>query len=281
MNNYKLPLITTTISFFVWFGLYFGLYSIGWPGEAHPCSNPPYCFCETVYAGTLAAQKSNTWSDLGFVLAAFLIAWHGGKHLKNTQPAKAKEFRYSSSTLLISLYSSVILFMGPGSMFFHGSMKLWGGYMDVISMYLFVLFIICYLVYRTWNLNIKAFTFPYLILTTSAIAMAVFAHDLSSVVFRYVAIALVSIALIQIIPITKISLGRKFDLGLNHKWLAASLGFFGTAVIIWYFSGSGMSLCYPDSLVQGHAAWHILSACMTICIHFYFLSESIDSNLKS
>jgi hypothetical protein len=277
-NASKLPVITVTISFIFWFGLYFGLYFLGWPGEAHPCTEAPYCFCETVHADELAAQKSNTWSDLGFVFAAIFIAFQGSKHLKQRSVApennNPKNITYGNSSLLIAVYAAAIFYMGPGSMFFHGAMTQWGGWLDVISMYVFVFFIISYLAYRSWNLTLSHFFISYISLCLFAIALAVFTHDLSARVFPLFAVMLVSLALLQTIPIAKLGLGRKKDLGLDHKWLVFSLAFFGAAIAIWTQSDTGGALCYPDSLWQGHAAWHLLSACMTVCIHFYFLSEN-------
>jgi len=270
MTYHKLPLLAVSISFIFWFGLYFGLYFAGWPGELHPCSNPPYCFCETVYQGTLAAQKSNTWSDLGFVVAAIFMAWHASKTLCKTNNEKPA---YANSPLLISIYVSAIFYMGPGSMFFHGAMTQWGGWLDVISMYVFVNFVIAYLIYRGWNLRLQTFIILYAVLCGSAIAMSIFLHDLSSQVFPLFAAALISLALLQSIPINKLALGRSRDLHLESRWLIFSIGFFVAAITIWTLSDTGKALCYPDSLLQGHAAWHLLSACMTVCIHFYFLSE--------
>ena len=277
MKSHKLPLAAVTFSFIFWFGLYFGLYFAGWPGDPHPCVTPPFCFCETVYVGDLAAQKSNTWSDLGFVFAAIFIAWHGSKLLRqNTHLLEKRAIpkpAYANSPLLISIYASAILYMGPGSMFFHGSMKQWGGWLDVISMYVFVNFVITYLVYRTWELSLKHCVALYTLLCSGAVALSVFLHDLSSQVFPLFAAVLITLALIQSLPIDKIKLGRQKNLNFDSKWLIFSIGFFVCAVVIWRLSDSGMALCYPDSLLQGHAAWHILSACMTVCIHFYFLSE--------
>lgn len=272
MKNNQLPLLAVSLSFIFWFGLYFGFYFAGWPGDPHPCSNPPYCFCETVYSGTLAAQKSNTWSDLGFVFAAIFMAWHASRILKNTQE---KQPSYAHSPLLISIYVSAIFYMGPGSMFFHGSMTQWGGWLDVISMYVFVNFVICYLIYRTWNFSLTFFIITYFSLCASTIALSVFLHGLSSQVFPIFAAVLISLALLQSIPINKLALGRTKELKLENRWLIFSISFFIIAVTIWALSDTGRMLCYPDSLLQGHAAWHLLSACMTVCIHFYFLSESI------
>ena len=85
------------------------------------------------------------------------------KHLKNLSPElrASNTVTYKNNPWLISIYASVILYMGPGSMFFHGAMTTWGGMMDVISMYAFVLFVIAYLIYRIWQLSIRSFYFIY------------------------------------------------------------------------------------------------------------------------
>ena len=33
------------------------------------------------------------------------------------------------------------------------------------------------------------------------------------------------------------------------------------------------ALCSPESLLQGHAAWHLLCAGATVCLYGYALSE--------
>ncbi len=269
-ENHSLPLIAVSISFVSWFGLYFGLYALGWPGELHPCTEAPYCFCEIVSFGKLAAQPANTWSDLGFVCVAIFIAFHGSKILKKSGGVGKA---YAQSPYLIALYSAGVLYMGPGSMFFHGAMTQWGGWLDVISMYVFVLFVISYLVYRSWNLSLKQFNYIYGLSLTLAVLLAIFAHEWSARIFPLVAAVLIGLALLQIIPAHKLALGRKLDLNMKHRWLVAALGFFITAITIWTLSDTGRPFCVPDSLLQGHAAWHLLSACMTLCIHFYFVSE--------
>lgn len=288
MNKFKeLPILTVIIGILFWFGVYFGLYFLGWPGSVHPCATPPVCFCETVHLGTLAAQKSNTWSDLGFVLAAVFIAYHGTQQYRKKEHApkplsiNPDDLSYAYNLKLIALYASVILYMGPGSMFFHGAMRQWGGWMDVISMYLFVFFIINYLIYRTWSLKLKTFYAFYFISVIFTICLAIFFHDISSKVFPFFAGTLISLALLQLLPENTLAKVGGTKRALQSRWLVIALSFFSLAVIIWTKSATGKSLCNPDSLLQGHAAWHLLSAAMTIAIHFYLLSEDAPNKANS
>ena len=40
--------------------------------------------------------------------------------------------------------------------------------------------------------------------------------------------------------------------------LAAAI--FSSGVVVWFFSRTGGALCDPDSLIQGHAVWHVVAA---------------------
>ena len=45
------------------------------------------------------------------------------------------------------------------------------------------------------------------------------------------------------------------------------------ASFIWRASQKGGSICEPDSLLQGHALWHILGAVAMFCFYRYFMTE--------
>ena len=59
----------------------------------------------------------------------------------------------------------------------------------------------------------------------------------------------------------------------NIWWLVAAVGSIVTATVIWMPSKSGGPLCYPDSIFQGHAFWHIFSSLALGCLFMYMLSE--------
>ena len=56
----------------------------------------------------------------------------------------------------------------------------------------------------------------------------------------------------------------------------AGFAAYGLATIIWQPSKTDGVLCDPDSLVQGHAIWHLLGAVAMWCFYKYFRTE-IDS----
>jgi hypothetical protein len=112
--------------------------ALDWPGQTHTCAMAPYCYCERVQPGPIG-QPANTWSNLGFVAAGLWIGWDATRRRRwgRTNP-------YLDDWRFPALYASVVVFLGPGSMFFHGGMTEWGGRVDGYSMYLFILYVIAY-----------------------------------------------------------------------------------------------------------------------------------------
>jgi hypothetical protein len=48
---------------------------------------------------------------------------------------------------------------------------------------------------------------------------------------------------------------------------------FGVAFLIQQRSDTGKPWCEPDSVVQGHALWHLLTAATTVILFFYLGTE--------
>jgi hypothetical protein len=49
------------------------------------------------------------------------------------------------------------------------------------------------------------------------------------------------------------------------------------ASFIWRASQQGGALCEPDTLLQGHALWHLLGAVAMFCFYHYFRTETSDA----
>jgi hypothetical protein len=90
--------------------------------------NVDTCYCEQVLPGKMIKQRSNTWSNLGFVLVGLIM-------LASLPAVVAGSGRdpMEERTFYAVLYGCVVIFLGPGSMFFHASMKKWGGWIDTLD----------------------------------------------------------------------------------------------------------------------------------------------------
>ncbi len=136
-------------------GVIIGFGAAGWPGEINTCyKNPGNCYCENIDQKNpekssilrnpgLFAQPVNTWTNVGFMFVGLLTLWWIGWE-RTTGRRSPYHNRISDGTLFASLYGGFTVFLGPGSMFFHASMRLWAGWFDVMSMNFFLAFVPAY-----------------------------------------------------------------------------------------------------------------------------------------
>ena len=104
-------------------GALFLLGALDWikSSDPDPCVAKDTCYCERVHAGMIK-QPSNTWSNLGFVLVGLIMLASLPAVVEGSGRDPMEE-----RTFYAILYGCVVIFLGPGSMFFHASLKKWGG----------------------------------------------------------------------------------------------------------------------------------------------------------
>ncbi len=56
------------------------------------------------------------------------------------------------------------------------------------------------------------------------------------------------------------------------RWIWGAVGAIVVAFVVWNLSKNGAPLCDPHSLLQGHAAWHLLCAVSAYCLYRYWNS---------
>jgi hypothetical protein len=235
----------------------------GWPGAPNRCITTFGCFCEAPRSG-LVRQPANTFSNFGFVAVGLAIAAARGRLRagRATAPSNA----LTTGTLLPTLVSLAVALLGPGSMFLHASLTDWGGALDVLSMYLWVTFAIAYAVLRAASLSTSAFLALYAALFAATGWSKLATSASSDVVFGLLIAGFV--------------LGegavwrRRRALRQDRRWLTLALLCFSAAFALWLPSRRPDGpLCDPHSLLQGHAAWHLLCAAAAGAIWLYWRSE--------
>ncbi len=50
------------------------------------------------------------------------------------------------------------------------------------------------------------------------------------------------------------------------RWPVIALVVFGLGVGVWFWSRTGGPLCSPESLLQGHAVWHVLATVAVVAL---------------
>jgi hypothetical protein len=261
------PLLIGLIELVVLMAVFFTLGAMGWPGEPDSCTRRQPnganngCYCERFHAGMIK-QPINTWSNIGFVVVGLLILTSVGG-----ASAPTPSNPMTAATAYSILYGVLVVFLGPGSMFFHASMTKLGGWLDNLSMNLFISFILVYDITRVLHLGVAAFWVVFLILNV-AVGIVTWRVDDSGSKF-FIGL-IVAVALVEVLLLTA-QLGgveRTFA-----PWLLLTVVAFGVAIPIWWWSQTGRALCRPDSLWQGHGLWHILSAVSAGLIFLYLRTE--------
>jgi hypothetical protein len=235
----------------------------GWPGEMGVTA---LMFCERVGTGVVQ-QPVNCFSNVGFIVVGLWAGWQAmrdrGAQIASGEPVTN---RFRASNVAPTLYASAAVLLGPGSMAMHASTTRWGGNLDVISMYIWASFAIVYGWVRLRGLGEQVLVVGYLSLVTVLCGLFFAAPWLDiNVIFG---LLITSFAGLEFV-IRR----RRPELGADARWLLAAAALFLLAFGIWIPSRTGGPWCDPDSIIQGHAAWHLLDAAAVACVFQFYRSE--------
>jgi hypothetical protein len=250
--------------------LFFIPAALGWPGTPDSCTTdvPNTCYCENfVRPGEWVKQPANTWSNLGFITVGLLILWQIGND--RATPATQPNPMITATAYALG-YAAVALFLGPGSMFFHGSLTQWGGWIDTYSLILFGSFGLLYALARIFDWSGTLFVLLYVGVN---IVLGIFTWFVDGTGTPFFAVLVAAWVLTEGVILWRKPGGLQRD----WPWLGAALGTFAVALVIWSLSQTGRPLCNPDSLIQGHAIWHIMSAVVAGCVFLYLRTETPPS----
>ncbi|MFN8597282.1 MAG: ceramidase domain-containing protein [Anaerolineae bacterium] len=206
---------------------------------------PDACFCEAISAGSIR-QPINTWSNLAFVIVGVIVA--ADRVLRR-------------SDRLIFAWACVAI--GLGSMFYHASLSFVGQWFDVMSMYLLGTFMVLYAARRlksTRNWNFAAY---YAVINVALGVLLIVWPDAR----RYLFGVLISVALVL-----ETILQRRHQTTAKPPWLIAALTAYVIAQVIWTLDLNHI-VCDPNSFIQGHAVWHVLTAISAGLVYGYYRSE--------
>ena len=233
---------------------------VGWPGTFAAAGGG---FCEAFREGPIK-QPANTWSNLGFVVAGLWVVRRAGIDRKSTVRSSNLVGR---SVSLSTLYAALVVFLGPGSMAMHGSGTAWGATTDVLSMLLYIAFPVVYALARLVGGGARTCVWLYVALA-GWLGVSLLAGTLpfsGSTLYTWLVPAFAGLEVCLYLrnsPVTR-----------EVRWLGLAGGVFLVALVIWRFSHTGGVFCFPESVVQGHAVWHLLCAVSTAAIYIYYQSE--------
>lgn len=216
-----------------------------------------HCFCEAPSLTGLM-QPADTISSLAFVIIGILAVFAWYKFNKRT-----KERR------LVLAFAAILVFVGMSSFFYHGTLSYLGQFLDVFSMYLFAILLFCGALARRGSISFTKAVVLFILLNIIFGLLQYYVPDARRVVFG---LLLLPGLLLEQQPRTT-----------GHAWFSkqvryfyVGIAFLTTAYIFWILDQSNI-FCFPHSIIQGHALWHIFTAigAYMVVIHYRRTSHHI------
>ncbi|WP_196279302.1 ceramidase domain-containing protein [Catellatospora vulcania] len=219
-------------------------------------------FCEAPNGWTVR-QPANTFSNAGFVVAGLLIAWHAGV------PGEAGK-GLAAHRYLATFMACLVVLLGPGSAAMHATQSTVGGHLDMSSMYLVASFAVAYAAMRWLRGNVRLFGAAFVAALAFCELVGLWRGELAVVMhsgnaaFAFLLVAAITIEVLII---------RRREVRARIPYALTSLASMLAAFVIW--NVGKVWLCDPHSLIQGHAAWHILCAVSVYFLYRYYAGEEV------
>ena len=230
--------------------------------------NPEYG--ERIFPDSVFRTRMNTWSNIVYVCLGFYALALSIFDWKRDLPLNRGYLMVAP--MLTALFGMACIYLGIGSAFFHASLTRYGQQCDVGGMYATLICLVSFVV-GSWlprmrvpktRLNLPTWPILAVLVVTSSSYFTYYKWDYSfSEISGYLSGILILFA-----GISTITPGKY----LQFRWFAA-----GILVLI---LGSWIReldiadrFTDPDSILQGHAIWHLLTCGMYVFLLMYFRSE--------
>jgi hypothetical protein len=231
----------------------------GWPGAPSGCVEAGDCYCELRHGG-LVAQPVNTFSNLGFVAVGLGVLAFAGA-------GAGRRNRFTTDAAYRRTYGAVVISLGVASMVFHGTMTEWGGWADLVSMHLFVTFVLLYDLAVTWRRRTRWFLGSW---TAANLVLGIALWLMDNGYGKYLFAALLVATVVVDLRVTR---PPEAAVARDRRLLGAGLGVYLGGQVVWLLSRDGAPWCAPASLFQGHALWHLTGAATVALVYLYLSSE--------
>lgn len=214
------------------------------------------CFCEMPRTGALLLQPANSFSSFGYVFAGLLMVLL----------ARSRDRRSAFPPPAAAVLGLAAMIVGIGSVLLHATLTLWGQFFDLLGMYLVSGFFLVSALARWRNIPDRRAMVYYALLCAVLVAILYALPEVRRWLFAVVLLAAIILELVFARP-------RRHQVwtGYYVAGLIANV----VAFTIWNLDQRGQ-LCSPESLLQGHAVWHLLGAVALWFAFLYYRSEAPD-----
>lgn len=231
------------------------LFALGpdWSVYAPASCTATRCFCELPKVGMLVLQPANSWSSYGYAFAGMLMI----------VLARSSGWRSGFNRDAAAFFGLTAIFVGLGSVLLHATLSLWGQFFDVTGMYFTSGFMLVCALFRWRGWSRQQSILVYAVLLAVLLALLYAIPEVRRWLFAVVLIAAI---------LVELALARPRRPGVQTGYYLAGMATKALAFTIWNLDQRGL-VCEPGSLVQGHAAWHLLGATALWLTFLYYRSE--------
>lgn len=261
MNTYYplLPPLAVSVFLLVCTICYYTMSDFSWAESILPRVDCyPHCYCERPIGGPIE-QVSNSFSNFAYIIIGSVLAFLPIEPKSGNLYTQYRSFRWT--------FAMSVFVTGIGSFFYHTSLTEVGRFCDWLGMFLVASFILSYSVSRFFDLGPAAFRSLYFPLTAGILIVME-----TTWIYEYRTALFVGEFVLGVAISFAASSKRKSE--FESRYLAMSLVCFFTGFGVWLLDRLDV-VCWPDSVVQGHAIWHILTAVALFFAHFYLVSETL------
>lgn len=237
------------------FGIVGVLLALGpdWAVYAPATCTATRCFCEIPRIGALVLQPADSWSSYGYVFAGFvMIVLANGPNWRSAMPPVAA-----------MAFGITAIAVGLGSVLLHATLTLWGQFFDVLGMYLVGSFMLTSALSRWLKIPDGRAIILYVAMCAALVTVLILEPDVRRWLFAVLLIAAIIVELAFARPLRPGVVLRFYLLGILVK---------AVAFTIWNLD-QHLIVCAPNSLLQGHAVWHLLGATSIFLTFSYYRSE--------
>ena len=211
------------------------------------------CFCEFPRIGSLILQPADSYSSYGYVFVGLLMI----------VLARGDRWRSGFDRNAAAFFGITAIVVGLGSVLLHATLSLWGQFFDVTGMYFTGGFMLVCALTRWRRLSDRQASTFYAILLAVLLTLLYLVPEVRRWLFAVVLIAAI---------IVEMGFARRLRAGVKTRYYMTGIALKAMAFTIWNLDQRGI-VCAPHSLLQGHAAWHLLGAAALFCTFLYYRSE--------
>lgn len=227
-------------------------------------------FCEYRGMNLNIRQPSNSWSNMSFVFFGIMFLVYAIEDYYDKNKTKINYItKYASFSLIVGIS---MIFLGLSSFLFHASLIQFASRLDITGVVVSCIIIFSYSILRFASLENFRKTKIFFIKTYRSYIFLIFIFSIMYFIFNFRGRE-VSLILIIGTVVLNIIIQIKYLPNINFKYFIAAMITIIISIILWLLDK--FLICVPESILQLHAAWHILTSLTVYLMYIFFRSETL------